>query len=87
MFLFAVSIVVGIPHVKRDTNYLFTTLNSLFSALSKEEKDDSLFIVFVGEVGEIVVLLENAIMSYNYVYLKLNCWKCKSGLFLVLGYR
>lgn len=68
MFLLAVSIVVGIPHVKRETNYLFTTLNSLFSALSNEEKGDSLFIVFVGEVGEIVVLLKNAIMSNNYVH-------------------
>lgn len=49
----AVSVVVGIPHVKREINYLYTTLNSLFAALSDEEKLDSMFIVFIGEVPKL----------------------------------
>jgi hypothetical protein len=46
-----VSVVIGIPHVKREEEvYLFSSLFSLISAMSPDEKDDCLIVVFVAEV-------------------------------------
>ena len=48
---FAVSIVIGIPHIKRDKeSYLVQTLNSLIGSLSEEEKQDCILVLFVAEV-------------------------------------
>ncbi|XP_053317064.1 alpha-1,3-mannosyl-glycoprotein 4-beta-N-acetylglucosaminyltransferase-like protein MGAT4D [Spea bombifrons] len=47
-----VSIVIGIPTVKRDKqSYLLDTLSSLFSEMSTEEKQDCVVIVFIAEVN------------------------------------
>lgn len=48
----AVSVVMGIPTVKRKVkSYLAETLHSLIDKLSPEEKLDCVIIVFVGEVS------------------------------------
>jgi len=45
-----VSIVIGIPTVKRESkNYLATTLNSILDNMNQEEMDDALVVVFVAE--------------------------------------
>uniref|UniRef100_A0A8C5LYY9 MGAT4 family member D n=1 Tax=Leptobrachium leishanense TaxID=445787 RepID=A0A8C5LYY9_9ANUR len=47
-----VSIVFGIPTVKRDKqSYLMDTLNSLFREMSAEEKDDCVVVVFIAETS------------------------------------
>ncbi|CAN2388832.1 MGAT4 family member D [Pristimantis euphronides] len=47
-----VSIVIGIPTVKRDKqSYLMDTLRSLFSEMSAAEKEDCVVIVFIAEVN------------------------------------
>ncbi|CAJ0942080.1 unnamed protein product [Ranitomeya imitator] len=47
-----VSIVIGIPTVKRDKqSYLMDTLRSLFSELSAAEKQDCVVVVFIAEVN------------------------------------
>ncbi|XP_018418915.1 PREDICTED: alpha-1,3-mannosyl-glycoprotein 4-beta-N-acetylglucosaminyltransferase-like protein MGAT4D, partial [Nanorana parkeri] len=47
-----VSIVFGIPTVKRDKqSYLMDTLNSIFSEMSASEKEDCVVIVFIAEVN------------------------------------
>lgn len=49
---YAVSMVMGIPTVKRKVkSYLSETLHSLIDKLSAEEKLDCVIIVFVGEVS------------------------------------
>lgn len=49
---FAVSLVMGIPTVKREKqSYLMTTLHSLFYELSEEQKNDCVIIIFVAEVS------------------------------------
>lgn len=48
----AVSVVMGIPTVKRKVkSYLAETLHSLIDKLSPEEKLDCVIIVFIGEVS------------------------------------
>ncbi|KAI6069543.1 Alpha-1,3-mannosyl-glycoprotein 4-beta-N-acetylglucosaminyltransferase-like protein MGAT4D isoform X1 [Aix galericulata] len=48
-----VSLVMGIPTVKREKqSYLMTTLHSLFYELSEEQKNDLVIIIFVAEVNE-----------------------------------
>ncbi|XP_069781419.1 alpha-1,3-mannosyl-glycoprotein 4-beta-N-acetylglucosaminyltransferase B-like isoform X2 [Narcine bancroftii] len=57
-----VSIVMGIPTVKRESqNYLMDTLNSLIYELSTEEKRDCVIVVLIAEVEESYVtgLAEN----------------------------
>lgn len=50
--LSAVSIVMGVPSVKRDVHsYLTDTLSSLMSQLSAAEKDDCVIVVLIAEVG------------------------------------
>lgn len=50
-FLSPVSIVMGVPSVKREVHsYLADTLNSLMSELSPTEKEDSVIVVFIAEV-------------------------------------
>lgn len=50
-----VSVVIGIPHVKRDSeNYLFSSLNSLIAAMTPDEKDDCLLVVFIAEVNHFI---------------------------------
>lgn len=50
-FFFLVTMVMGIPTVKRKVkSYLSETLRSLIDKLSPEEKLDCVIIVFVGEV-------------------------------------
>ncbi|KAM8939857.1 alpha-1,3-mannosyl-glycoprotein 4-beta-N-acetylglucosaminyltransferase-like protein MGAT4D [Pelodytes ibericus] len=47
-----VSVVMGIPTVKRDKqSYLMDTLNSLFSEMSAEEKADTVVVVFIAEIN------------------------------------
>lgn len=49
--IFSVTMVMGIPTVKRKVkSYLSETLRSLIDKLSPEEKLDCVIIVFVGEV-------------------------------------
>ncbi|XP_053559668.1 alpha-1,3-mannosyl-glycoprotein 4-beta-N-acetylglucosaminyltransferase-like protein MGAT4D [Bombina bombina] len=48
-----VSIVFGIPTVKRDKqSYLMDTLTSLFTELSASEKEDCVVVVFIAEVND-----------------------------------
>lgn len=50
--VFAVSLVMGIPTVKREKqSYLIDTLNSLFFDVSEEQKKDCVVIIFVAEVS------------------------------------
>ncbi|NXK56049.1 MGT4B acetylglucosaminyltransferase, partial [Chauna torquata] len=47
-----VSLVIGIPTVKREKqNYLMSTLHSLLYELSEEQKNDCVIIIFVAEVS------------------------------------
>ena len=51
MTYFSVSLVFGIPTIKREkTFYLLDTLASLLEGMSQEDKDDSVIVVFIGEV-------------------------------------
>lgn len=51
MFPFAVSIVIGIPTVKRDSvSYVAQTIDSLIAGMTREEQDDCLIVLFVAEV-------------------------------------
>lgn len=51
-FFFAVSLVMGIPTVKREKqDYLINTLHSLLYELSEEQKNDCVIIIFVAEVS------------------------------------
>lgn len=48
----AVSIVMGVPSVKREVHsYLTDTLTSLMSELSAAEKDDCVIVVLIAEVS------------------------------------
>ncbi|OCT99769.1 alpha-1,3-mannosyl-glycoprotein 4-beta-N-acetylglucosaminyltransferase B [Xenopus laevis] len=60
-----VSIVFGIPTVKRDKqSYLMDTLNSIFSELTANEKRDCVVVVFIAEVNhDYVNALANAIKN------------------------
>ena len=50
---FLVSLIFGIPTIKRErTSYLLDTLASLLDAMSQEDKDDCVIVIFVGEVNE-----------------------------------
>ena len=52
-FVFSVSLIFGIPTIKRErTSYLLDTLASLLDAMSQEDKDDCVIVIFVGEVNE-----------------------------------
>ena len=47
----SVSIVVGVPTIKRDKeSYLTQTLTSLIDSLNDDEREECLIVVFVGEV-------------------------------------
>ena len=47
----SVSIVIGIPTVKRDSvSYVAQTIDSLIKGMTTEEQDDCLIVVFVAEV-------------------------------------
>lgn len=51
-FDFAVTMVLGIPTVKREVqSYLIPTLQNLIDNMSPEEKTDAVIIVFIAEVG------------------------------------
>lgn len=51
IILFSVSVVMGIPTVKREVkSYLTETLHSLIDNLYPEEKLDCVIVVFIGEV-------------------------------------
>lgn len=59
---YAVSIVMGIPTVKRKVkSYLSETLHSLIDKLSAEEKLDCVIIVFVGEVSIFLIGLRKCL--------------------------
>ena len=59
-----VSVVIGIPTVKRDsTSYLTLTLTSLTAAMSEKEKNDCLIVVFIAEVRMLL-----SCSNYNF------CW-------------
>lgn len=48
-----VSIVLGIPTVKRDKqSYLMSTLNSLITRMNEEERNETLIVVFIGETDQ-----------------------------------
>lgn len=56
--LLSVSMVFGIPTIKRDkVSYLYRTLHSLIDGLNEEEREDCLIIVFVAEVWLMLLLL------------------------------
>ncbi len=49
----SVSVVIGIPTIKREReSYLTQTLTSLLDSLNDEEKLDALIVVFVAEVRQ-----------------------------------
>ncbi len=61
---YAVSMVMGIPTVKRKVkSYLSETLHSLIDKLSAEEKLDCVIIVFVGEVSVFLIGLRKCVCS------------------------
>lgn len=48
---FSVSLVFGIPTIKREKmSYLLDTLASLLDGMSQADKDDSVIVIFIGEV-------------------------------------
>ncbi|XP_039287074.1 alpha-1,3-mannosyl-glycoprotein 4-beta-N-acetylglucosaminyltransferase B isoform X2 [Nilaparvata lugens] len=52
-----VSVALGVPTVKReDQSYLIATLQNLLEAMSQEEEDDSLIVVFIAETDEEYIL-------------------------------
>ncbi|XP_064637027.1 alpha-1,3-mannosyl-glycoprotein 4-beta-N-acetylglucosaminyltransferase B-like [Lineus longissimus] len=56
-----VSIVIGIPTIKRDkVSYLHETLRSVIDGLNEEEKESTLIVVFVAEPLDIQYVLEQA---------------------------
>ena len=56
MFIPTVSIVIGVPTIKREReSYLIQTLTSLIDSLNDDEKRDCLIVVFVGEVTVVVI--------------------------------
>lgn len=59
----AVSIVMGVPSVKREVHsYLTDTLSSLMSELSQAEKEDCVIVVFIAEVRSYVPTLLSIIL-------------------------
>ena len=65
-FHFAVSLVFGIPTIKREkTSYLLNTLASLLDGMTQEDKDDSVIVVFVGEVNTFILLLSQPLSDKN----------------------
>ena len=63
IFFVSVSIVMGIPTVKREVkSYLIETLHSLIDNLYPEEKLDCVIVVFIGEV----------IICYIYIFTTYN---------------
>lgn len=51
LFTILVSVVIGIPTIKRERDsYLLQTLESLLENLNEEERDDVLIVVFIAEV-------------------------------------
>lgn len=49
------SLAFGIPTIKREkTSYLLDTLASLLDGMTQEDKDDSVIVVFVGEVNNLM---------------------------------
>lgn len=54
VFYVSVTMVLGIPTVKRDVqSYLMSTLQNLIENMSPEEKMDAVIIVFIAEVSVI----------------------------------
>ncbi|XP_046391685.1 alpha-1,3-mannosyl-glycoprotein 4-beta-N-acetylglucosaminyltransferase B [Ischnura elegans] len=52
-----VSVVLGVPTVKREVqSYLLATLKNLMEGMSKEEEDDALIVVFIGETDREYIL-------------------------------
>lgn len=75
-----VSVVIGIPTVKRDKQtYLMDTLSSLLHELSHEERNDCIIIVFVAEVD--MKHVRSIADSVNNMFPK----EVKSGLFEVVS--
>lgn len=67
--LFAVSLVMGIPTVKREKqDYLIDTLHSLLYELSEEQKKDCIIIIFIAEVS-LRGTVQNAHRQYGDSYL------------------
>nr|XP_023019295.1 alpha-1,3-mannosyl-glycoprotein 4-beta-N-acetylglucosaminyltransferase B-like [Leptinotarsa decemlineata] len=59
-----VSLVMGVPTVRREKqSYLMDTLQNLVDGLTEEEANDSLIVVFVGEVG-LIFRLNNFMISH-----------------------
>lgn len=51
MSFVAVSVVLGIPTVKREVqSYLLATLQNILDSMTEEEEDDVVIIVFIAEV-------------------------------------
>lgn len=67
------SLAFGIPTIKREkTSYLLDTLASLLDGMTQEDKDDSVIVVFVGEV--------NNLMSIKLAFDKSIIYKAKGLL-------
>ena len=59
IFFPPVSIVLGVPTIKREKiSYLTETLRSLIDELSVEEKEDCLIVLFIAEVINFLYLIK-----------------------------
>lgn len=87
----AVSVVMGIPSVKREVHsYLTDTLNSLISELTQQEKEDSVIVVLIAEVRHSFVSLPhfpgphstvpNSVPNRNPDTSSATCWVDRPGL-------
>ena len=71
--LFAVSLVFGIPTIKREkTSYLLNTLASLLDGMTQEDKDDSVIVIFVGEVNTFILFLSQPLSDKSMMCSQLN---------------
>lgn len=68
-----VSVVLGVPTVHREKqSYLIPTLQNLISGMDTTEAEDSLIVVFVGEVRFLITFSKNRFSFYDCVKLILR---------------
>lgn len=75
-----VSIVLGIPSVKRDKqSYLFTTLHNIVEHMTEEEQNETMIVIFIGETD-----LEYVQLVAKEIEIKFNAY-VENGLIEVLS--
>lgn len=75
-----ISIVLGIPSVKREKqSYLFTTLGSIIENMNEEEQNETMIVVFIGETD-----LEYVQLVAKEIEIRFNAY-VESGLIEVLS--